>query len=104
MFKDHQTEERVSTLTEVINTYCQEKAELLFHREQTRTGSGIVLAQVIHWAILDPLFNSEQTSTTATDCHKNSEQSLRPHITTEMPARNKRNIQWVVKTDRDCHL
>lgn len=40
MFKDHQTEERVSTLTEVINTYCQEKAELLFHREQTRTGSG----------------------------------------------------------------
>ena len=40
MFKDHQTEERVTTLTEVINTYCQEKAELLFHREPTKIGSG----------------------------------------------------------------
>lgn len=59
MFKDHQTEERVSTLTEVINTYCQEKAELLFHREQTRTGSGYSVSSGDPLATLDSLFNSE---------------------------------------------
>lgn len=49
MFKDHQTEERVSTLTEVINIYCQEKAELYFTESRQEQAQVIVLAQVIHW-------------------------------------------------------